>query len=163
MIASKEMVISFLSMLQMLVTVIFIPIIFVEIIRYLLPRLITPILKIRFPVSLLVRAHQPGSFFPLCNLFQKEPSVIILSTVVALALATIYYVVGLDSSEKDRLIRLLEQLCWVIPTTYSSLFFLLNLRPCRTSGSRYVYNFLDDSNPSFAIITIGRHNLLNLP
>ncbi len=72
MIASKEMVISFLSMLQMLVTVIFIPIIFVEIIRYLLPRLITPILKIRFPVSLLLFALINLGVFSAMHLFSKK-------------------------------------------------------------------------------------------
>jgi BASS family bile acid:Na+ symporter len=71
-IVSKEMAISFLSMLQMLVTVIFIPILFVEIIRYLLPRIITPILKIRFPVSLLLFALITlGVFFRYAPFFKK--------------------------------------------------------------------------------------------
>lgn len=100
-IASKEMAISFLSMLQMLVTVIFIPIIFVEIIRYVLPRIITPILKIRFPVSLALFALiNLGVFFRYAPFFKKEPSVIIMSTVVAFALAAIYCAFGLTFFQK---------------------------------------------------------------
>ena len=73
MVVAKEAAISFLSMLRMLATVIFIPIIIVEIIRFLLPRLVVPILKIQFPVSLAsVRADQPGGFLPLHAFFQKR-------------------------------------------------------------------------------------------
>ncbi len=91
MIASKEMVISFLSMLQMLVTVIFIPIIFVEIISILAAEAYNSNSENSLScLTTSVRAHQPGSFFRYAPFFKKEPSVIILSTVVAFALATIY-------------------------------------------------------------------------
>src|SRR5512138_1098234 len=53
-VIAREVTISFLAMLKMLATLIFIPIVLVEIIRCLTPRLIAPILKIQFPVSLLM-------------------------------------------------------------------------------------------------------------
>jgi BASS family bile acid:Na+ symporter len=96
MIATKEVAISFISMLQMLATVIFIPIIVVEIIRYLLPRLVAPILKIQFPVSLLMFALiSLGVFYRYASFFKQEPSVIIMATVVVFVLAAIYCVVGI--------------------------------------------------------------------
>ena len=73
MVVAKEVAISFLSMLRMLATVIFIPIIIVEIIRYLLPRLIVPIQKIQFPISLLLFALiNLAGFLPLRGFFQKR-------------------------------------------------------------------------------------------
>jgi bile acid:Na+ symporter, BASS family len=96
MIVAKEVAISFLAMLRMLATVIFIPIIIVEIIRYLLPRLVTPILKIQFPVSLLLFALiNLGVFYRYAPFFKKEPSVIIMATIVVFVLAAIYCTVGI--------------------------------------------------------------------
>ncbi len=95
-IVAKEVAISFMSMLQMLATVIFIPIIVVEIIRCLLPRLVAPILKVQFPVSLLMFALiNLGVFYRYSSFFKKEPSVIIMATVVVFVLAAIYCVVGI--------------------------------------------------------------------
>ena len=96
MIVAKEAAISFMPMLQMLATVIFIPIIVVEIIRYLMPRLVAPILKTRFSVSLLLFVLiNLGVFYRYAPFFKKEPSVMIMSTVVAFVLAAIYCVVGI--------------------------------------------------------------------
>jgi bile acid:Na+ symporter, BASS family len=96
MVVAKEVAISFLSMLQMLATVIFIPIIIVEAIRYLIPRLVPPILKIQFPVSLLLFALiNLGVFYRYAPFFKREPSVIIMATVVVFILAAIYCVVGM--------------------------------------------------------------------
>ena len=95
-IVAKEVAISFMSMLQMLATVIFIPIIVVEIIRYLIPRLVVPILKIQFPVSLLLFVLiNLGVFYRYAPFFKKEPSVIFMATVVVFVLAAIYCVVGI--------------------------------------------------------------------
>ena len=95
-LVAKEVAISFLSMLRMLATVIFIPIIIVEIIRYLMPRVVAPILKIQFPLSLLLFALiNLGVFYRYAPFFNKEPSVIIMATVVAFVLAAIYCVVGI--------------------------------------------------------------------
>ena len=75
---------------------IFIPIIIVEVIRYLIPKLVVPILKIQFPVSLLMFALiNLGVFYRYAPFFRKEPSVIIMATVVVFVLAAIYCVVGI--------------------------------------------------------------------
>ena len=95
-VVAKEVAISFLPMLRMLATVIFIPIVIVEIIRYLLPRLVAPILKIQFPVSLLMFALiNLGVFYRYAPFFKRDPSVIIMATVVAFVLAAIYCAVGI--------------------------------------------------------------------
>lgn len=95
-VVAKEVVISFLPMLKMLATVIFIPIIIVEIIRYLIPRLVAPILKVQFPVSVLMFALiNLGVFYRYAPFFRKEPSVIVMATVVVFILAAIYCVVGI--------------------------------------------------------------------
>ena len=93
---AKEVAISFSSMLRMLATVIFIPIIIVEIIRYLLPRIVGPILHISFPISVLLFALiNLGVFYRYAPFFQKDPSVIITATVVTFVLAAIYCMVGI--------------------------------------------------------------------
>jgi len=95
-VVAKEVAISFLPMLKMLATVIFIPIIMVEMIRYMMPRLVAPILKIQFPVSLLMFALiNLGVFYRYAPFFKKEPSVIIMATIVVFVLAAIYCVVGI--------------------------------------------------------------------
>ena len=96
MVVAKEVAISFLSMLRMLATVIFIPIIIVEIIRYLMPRFVAPILKFQYPIALLLFALiNLGVFYRYAFFFKKEPSVIIMATVVAFVLAAIYCAVGI--------------------------------------------------------------------
>ncbi len=93
---AKEVAISFISMLRMLATVIFIPIAMVEIIRYLIPRIVAPILKIQFPVYLLLFAViNLGVFYRYAGFFRRDPSVIIMATVVVCVLGAIYGVVGI--------------------------------------------------------------------
>ena len=95
-VAAKELVISFLPMLKMLATVIFIPIAIVELIRYLLPRLVAPILKVQFPLSLMMFAViNLGVFYRYAPFFKKEPSVIIMAVVVVFVLAAVYCAVGI--------------------------------------------------------------------
>lgn len=95
-VVAKEAAISFTAMLKMLVTVIFIPILIVEFIRYLLPRLVAPILKVQFPVSVLMFALiNLGVFHRYAPFFKKEPSVILMATVVVFVLAAIYCIVGI--------------------------------------------------------------------
>ena len=85
-----------MAMLRMLATVIFIPIIVVEIIRYLLPGFVAPILKIQFPVSLVAFALiNLGVFYRYASFFKKEPFVIIMATVVGFILAAIYCAAGI--------------------------------------------------------------------
>ena len=95
-LAAKEVAVPFLPMLRQLATVIFIPIFIVELIRRLLPRLVRPIQKIQFPVSLLMFALIGlGVFYRYAHFFKKDPSVIIAATVVVFVLAAIYCVVGI--------------------------------------------------------------------
>jgi bile acid:Na+ symporter, BASS family len=94
--ASKDMAISFLAMLKMLATVIFIPIIIVEIIRYAAPRLVGPIMKIQFPVFLVMFAViNLGVFFRYAAFFRQEPSVIVMAFIVVFVLAAIYCLAGI--------------------------------------------------------------------
>ena len=95
-VAAKEAAISFLSMLKMLATVIFIPILIVEFIRYVMPRLVAPILKVQFPVSVLMFALiNLGVFYRYEAFFKKEPCVIFMATAVVFILAAIYCIVGI--------------------------------------------------------------------
>jgi bile acid:Na+ symporter, BASS family len=129
-VAAKEVVISFVSMMQMLATAIFVPIIVVEIIRYLLPRLVEPILKIQFPAALLLFSLMNlGIFYRYAAFFKKEPSVIIMATAVALVLAAIYCVVGVLFFRKGSLENqlagavMLGNLNNVLVIVFSSEFF----------------------------------------
>jgi BASS family bile acid:Na+ symporter len=95
-IAARQVEISFFSMLRMLALVIFIPIIAVEALRRLTPRLIAPLIKMQFPVSLLLFAViNLGVFYRYAPFFKKEPSIIILASAVAAGLGTIYCVIGI--------------------------------------------------------------------
>ncbi len=129
-VLAKEVAISFLSMLWTLATVIFIPIVVVEIIRYMLPGLIAPILKIQFPVSLVLFAMiNLGVFYRYAPFFKREPSVIIMATVVACILAAIYCLVGIlffrKGSVEDQLAGavMLGNLNNVLVIVFSSQFF----------------------------------------
>ena len=129
-IVSREVTISFMSMLRMLATVIFIPIIIVEIIRHLLPRLVKPILKIRFPASLVLFAViNLGVFYRYAPFFKKEPWVILMSIVVVFVLATIYCVIGIVFFRKASLENklagavMLGNLNNVLIIVFSSEFF----------------------------------------
>lgn len=129
-VVAKEVAISFLVMLKMLATVIFIPILMVEFIRYLLPKLVAPILKIQFPVSLLMFALiNLGVFYRYAQFFKKEPSVIILATIVVFILAAIYCIVGILFFRKGSLANqlagavMLGNLNNVLVIVFSSEFF----------------------------------------
>jgi BASS family bile acid:Na+ symporter len=95
-VLAKEVTISFLSMLGTLATVIFVPVVIVEIIRYLLPRIVPPIVKVQFPVSLLLFALiNLGVFYRYAPFFKKEPYVIISAILVVLVLGAIYCIAGM--------------------------------------------------------------------
>jgi len=129
-ISAKEVAISFLAMLRMLATVIFIPIIAVEVIRYLMPRLVAPIMKIQFPLALITFALiNLGVFYRYAPFFKKEPSMIILATVVASSLAAIFCVVGILVSRRSTLedqlasVVILTNVNNVLVIVFSSEFF----------------------------------------
>ncbi|HNZ10881.1 MAG: Sodium Bile acid symporter family protein [Deltaproteobacteria bacterium ADurb.Bin151] len=129
-VAAKEMMISFLPMLKMLATVIFIPIAIVELIRYLLPRLVAPILKVQFPLSLLMFALiNLGVFYQYAPFFRKDPSVIIMAVVVVFVLAAVYCAVGIFFFRKGPLENqlagavMLGNINNVLVIVFSSRFF----------------------------------------
>ncbi|PKN10902.1 MAG: bile acid:sodium symporter [Deltaproteobacteria bacterium HGW-Deltaproteobacteria-1] len=129
-VAAKEVVISFLPMLKMLATVIFVPIAIVEFIRYLIPKLVAPILKIQFPVSLLMFALiNLGVFYRYAPFFKKEPSVIIMAVVVVFVLAAVYCAVGIFFFRKGPLENqlagavMLGNINNVLVIVFSSSFF----------------------------------------
>jgi len=95
-IVAREITISFLPMVRLLATVIFIPIFIVEFIRYLLPGLVRPIQKVQFPVSVLMFALIGlGVFYRYAHFFKEDPPIIITATLVSFVLAAIYCAVGI--------------------------------------------------------------------
>jgi Predicted Na+-dependent transporter len=129
-IAARQMEISFFSMLRMLALVIFVPIIAVEALRRLTPRLIAPLMKMQFPVSLLLFAViNLGVFYRYAPFFKKEPSVIILASLVAAGLGVIYCIIGIFFFWKSSLTNqlagavMLGNLNNVLVIVFSSQFF----------------------------------------
>lgn len=101
---SKSVAISFFPMIRMLAVVIFVPIIAVEIFRLLTPKLIVPLQKIQFPLSLVMfTLINLGVFYRYAPFFRNEPQAIILALVVAFILAAIYCAVGLLFFRKSTL------------------------------------------------------------
>jgi BASS family bile acid:Na+ symporter len=126
----KEVAISFFAMIRLLALVIFVPIIAVEVLRYLAPRLIAPIMKIQFPVSLLMFALiNFGIFYRYAPFLRKDPSVIINAIVVVFILAAIYCIIGIlffwKSSLSNQLAGavMLANLNNVLVIVFSSQFF----------------------------------------
>lgn len=129
-VVARDVAISFLAMLKMLATVIFIPIAIVELIRYLTPRLVAPILKIQFPVSLLMFAIiDLGVFYRYASFFRKEPSALLTALAVVFILAAIYCMVGIFFFRKGPLPNqlagavMLGNLNNVLVIVFSSHFF----------------------------------------
>ena len=93
---ARDSVISFASMLQTLSAVIFIPITAVEIVRRVLPRVVTPIMRMQYPLSLLLFAIiNLGVFYRYAPFFKRDPHVIFTATLVTLILAGIYCILGI--------------------------------------------------------------------
>jgi len=129
-VVAREVAISFFAMIRMLAMVIFIPIIAVEIIRKLIPKAVDPLLKIQFPVSLLLFALiNLGVFYRYAPFFKKEPGVIILAVAVAFGLAAIYFIIGIFFFRKSTLANqiagavVLGNLNNVLVIVFSSQFF----------------------------------------
>jgi len=95
-VATKYAEISLLAMIRMLLMVIFIPILIVEGLRRLIPRLLKHVIKVQFPISLILFAIiNLGIFYRYSVLFIKEPFIIITASVVAVVLSVIYCAVGI--------------------------------------------------------------------
>lgn len=95
-LAGHKIEISFLGMMQMLCIVIFVPIITVNLLRYLTPVLLDRIMKMRFPISLIIFAIiNLGVFSKYSGFFFNNPEIIIEATVIALLLGSIYVIAGI--------------------------------------------------------------------
>lgn len=95
-IAAGHTDISLPAMIRMLVTVIFVPIVAVEAVRHLAPRLLIEAAKIRYPVSLVLFAViNLGVFSRYSELFRTEPAEIIMCTLIAFILMVICCTAGI--------------------------------------------------------------------
>jgi bile acid:Na+ symporter, BASS family len=129
-VAAAPVEISFFRMIRMLMLVIFVPILAAEVLRCLAPRLLTPLLKKQFPLSLVLFAIiNLGIFYRYAPFFKKEPLVIIMATVVTIVLAAIYCIIGIfffrKSSVENQLAGavMLGNLNNVLVLVFSSEFF----------------------------------------
>jgi bile acid:Na+ symporter, BASS family len=92
----KQVEISLLGMIRMLAMVIFVPIFAVEALRRLIPNLLINLKKKSFPISLVLFAViNLGIFWRYSSFFRKEPLTIVLASLVAIALAAIYCIIGI--------------------------------------------------------------------
>jgi len=129
-VAVSQAEISFGGMIRMLALVIFVPILAVEILRRLAPKLLAPLMKSQFPVSLMLFAIiNLGVFYRYAPFFKKEPHMIIMATIVAFGLAAVYCIVGIfffrKSSTENQLAGavMLGNLNNVLVIVFSSKFF----------------------------------------
>jgi BASS family bile acid:Na+ symporter len=89
-VASKYAEISMIAMIRMLLLVIFVPILIVEALRRLTPDLLKHVLRVQFPLSLVLFALiNLGIFCRYSALFRTEPAVILTAAVAAAALSAI--------------------------------------------------------------------------
>lgn len=100
----KQVEISLPGMIRMLATIIFIPILAVEILRIFAPRLTNYLLKGQFLVSLVLFAIiNLGIFYRYAPFFKKEPYIIVMATIVAIVLSAIYCIAGINLFRKSSL------------------------------------------------------------
>ena len=95
-VSAVNTAISLPSMVRVLVTIIFVPILAVEAVRFLFPRLLTGLEKVRYPFSLLLFAViNLGVFSKYSDLFTTDPAQILMCTIVAVVLAIIACTAGI--------------------------------------------------------------------
>ncbi len=88
--------ISLPAMVRLLVTVIFVPILAVEALRLIAPKLLVGIERVRYPVSLMLFAViNLGVFSKYAGLFRTEPAEILMCTAVAFVLMAICCAAGI--------------------------------------------------------------------
>ena len=96
MLLGRSIEISLTGMMHILCMVIFVPILAVETLRRLTPGTLATIMRIRYPVSLIIFAIiNLGVFSRYSDFFFQNPSIILESTLVAIALGGICLVVGI--------------------------------------------------------------------
>lgn len=97
-LVEQEMQISLFGMMRLLLLVIVIPAIAVHILKRFTPRLISAIMKRRYPISLFIFASiNLAVFSKYSHFFHKNPEIIIDALIVASILGAVYLVVGLLS------------------------------------------------------------------
>ncbi len=91
----QTVALSFAGMIRMLATVILIPIIAVEILRRFAPRALPPLMKLNYPISLVLFAViNLGVFSQYADFFRREPVLLIEATAVATLLCGLFAVPG---------------------------------------------------------------------
>jgi BASS family bile acid:Na+ symporter len=94
----RSIEISLLSMMRILCMVIFVPILAVEILRRITPRMLDSIMKRRYPISLVIFAViNLGVFSKYSDFFYQNPLTILEAAFVAILLGGIYLVVGISA------------------------------------------------------------------
>jgi len=92
----QEMSISLLNMMRMLLMVIVVPVLVVETLKRLQPRIISALMKRRYHISLVIFATINLAIFSKYSaFFYKNPAVIFQAGLAAFALSAIYLVAGL--------------------------------------------------------------------
>ena len=129
-IAVRQVDISFFSMLRMLALVIFVPMLAVEAMRRLTPKLLAPLVQLRFPVSLgLFAIINLGVFYRYAPFFRKDPGIILTATAAAFLLGALYCIIGIfffwKSSTENQLAGavMLGNMNNVLVIVFSSQFF----------------------------------------
>lgn len=94
----RSIEISLLSMMRILCMVVFVPILAVEILRRITPRMLDSIMKRRYPISLVIFAViNLGVFSKYSDFFYQNPLTILEATFVAISLGGIYLVAGISA------------------------------------------------------------------
>jgi len=100
-LSEQAMALSLFAMIRMLALVVFIPLLVVEILRRITPRLLEAIDRRRFPISLVLFATINLAVFSKYSVyFHQKPATILVAAAVAVALASIYFGVGMVLSRQ---------------------------------------------------------------
>jgi len=92
----QEMSISLLQMMRMLLLVVVVPVIIVETLKRLWPKLINSLIKRRYPISLAIfETINLAIFSKYSAYFYKHPAIILQAALAAFALGAIYLAAGL--------------------------------------------------------------------
>jgi BASS family bile acid:Na+ symporter len=93
---SRSIEISLVAMIKLLATVVFVPIAAVEALRRLAPAFLRGVRKLSFPISLFFFAIiNLGVFSRYADYFYRDPALIVVATIVAIAVSVICFVTGI--------------------------------------------------------------------
>jgi len=92
----RSVEISFFGMMWLLGLIIFVPLVAVEVMRRSVPAALDMLLKVRFPLSLVIFAViNMGVFSKYAHFFRQNPETILEATIVAIVLGAVYFAVGI--------------------------------------------------------------------